>query len=46
MVELVDAIYVHEGGSLTIRLRFADAFSQVADYIQANRDCLANASEA
>lgn len=46
MIELVDAIYVHEGGSLTIRLRFADAFSQVADYIQANRDCLVDASEA
>lgn len=46
MVELVDTISVHEGGALTIKLRFADAFAQVADYIETNRDCLPVAFEA
>ena len=38
LVELVDVIYVHEGGELTIHFRFADAFEQAAEYIEQNRE--------
>ena len=46
LVELVDRIYVHEGGMLTIRLRFADAFAQAADFIDTNRSCKPTACRA
>lgn len=36
-VELIDAIYVHEDGSLTIQFRFEDAFEQAVQYIRQNR---------
>ena len=45
MVERADAICVHEGSSLTIKLRFADAFEQAAGYTETNHACLAAASE-
>ena len=38
LVELVDVIYVHEGGELTIQFRFADAFGQASEYIEQNRE--------
>lgn len=36
VVELVDEIDVHEGGKITIHLRFADAFQKAKDYILSN----------
>ncbi|MGN1007442.1 MAG: recombinase family protein [Butyricicoccus sp.] len=33
VVELIDMIYVHEGGSITIRFKFADAYAAAKDYI-------------
>ena len=36
VVELIDAIYVHEDGSLTIQFRFEDAFEQAIQYIRQN----------
>lgn len=38
LIELVDTVYVHEGGALTIQFRFADAFEQAAEYIEQNRE--------
>ena len=37
VVELIDAIYVHEDGSLTIQFRFEDAFEQAVQYIRQNQ---------
>ncbi|MDD3334774.1 MAG: recombinase family protein [Eubacteriales bacterium] len=38
LVELVEVIYVHEGGELTIQFRFSDAFKQATEYIEQNRE--------
>ena len=43
LVELVDEVRVHEGGSITIRFKFADAFAQAAEYIEANTESAASA---
>ncbi len=37
VVELIDAIYVHEGGQITIDFAFADEFKRVADFIENNQ---------
>ncbi|MCL2675990.1 MAG: DUF4368 domain-containing protein, partial [Firmicutes bacterium] len=37
LVELVNNIYVHEGGGLEIDFRFKDAYEQALEYIGANR---------
>lgn len=38
VTELIEEILVHEGGSITIRLKCKDAFEQVAEYIEMNKD--------
>lgn len=37
VVELIDYIEVHEGGKITIRFKFSDAYAAAADYIRQNR---------
>ena len=37
LVELVNTIYVHEGGELTIEFNFADHHRRVLEYIESNR---------
>jgi len=37
LVELVESVQVHEGGALTIKLCFTDAFEQAAEYIELNQ---------
>lgn len=37
LLELVDVIYVHEGGGITIRFKFADEFKRAAAYIEENK---------
>lgn len=34
VVELIDMIYVHEGGGITIRFKFSDAYAAAKEYIQ------------
>ena len=34
VVELIDMIYVHEGGKITIKFKFPDAYAAAQDYIQ------------
>lgn len=34
VVELIDMIYVHEGGKITIKFKFSDAYAAVQDYIR------------
>lgn len=38
--ELVDNIYVHEGGNVTIKFKFQDEYQNVVDYIKENEDIL------
>ncbi len=38
LTELIEEILVHEGGSITIRLRCKDAFEKAAEYIEMNKD--------
>lgn len=37
VVELIEMIYVHEGGHITIQFRFEDEFKKAVDYIENNR---------
>lgn len=37
VAELIEMIYVHEGGKITIKFKFADAFLSAKDYIQKNK---------
>ena len=34
VVELIEMIYVHEGGGITIQFRFSDAYAAAKDYIE------------
>ena len=34
VVELIDMIYVHEGGKITIKFKFSDAYAAAQEYIQ------------
>lgn len=34
VAELIDMIYVHEGGGITIRFKFSDAYAAAKEYIQ------------
>lgn len=34
VVELIDMIYVHEGGGITIRFKFSDAYAAAKEYIR------------
>lgn len=43
LVELVDKIYVHEGGKITIRFKFKDAYEQAAEFIQLNAGAIRSA---
>lgn len=38
LVELIDTIYVHENGGLTIEFNFADQFKRIVDFIENNKN--------
>ncbi len=40
LVELIDTVFVHSDGSITIDFNFADELKRVADYIENNRNDL------
>lgn len=40
MMELIDCIYVHDNGNITIRFKFEDEFKRCQDYIENNRNVL------
>ncbi len=37
LVELVNIIYVHEGGEITVELKYRDAFEEATQYIEKNK---------
>jgi len=43
LVELVKEILVYEGGRIEVTLNFQDAYQQVADYIEMNKEAIASA---
>ena len=40
LVELIDTIWVHENGEITVDFNFADGFQRVVDYIENSRNIL------
>lgn len=40
LVELVEDILVYEGGKIEVTLKFRDAYEQVVEYIESNRDII------
>lgn len=38
VTELIDEILVHEGGKITVRMKFKDAYEDVIEYIEMNKD--------
>lgn len=36
IIELIECIYVHEGGRITIRFKFADEYNRILEYIKTN----------
>ena len=43
LVELVDKIYIHEGGKITIKFKFEDAYEQVFEFINLNYEAIMSA---
>lgn len=43
LVELVDKIYIHEGGKITIRFKFEDAYAHAAEFVQLNSGTIRSA---
>ena len=38
VIELIDCIYVHEGGDITIKFKFTDEYERMLEYIQMNEE--------
>ena len=43
VLELIDCIYVHENGNITIKFRFEDEFKRCLEYIENNKNVLVKA---
>ena len=43
LVELVDKIYIHKGGKITIKFKFEDAYEQVFAFINLNYEAIMTA---
>ena len=41
VIELIDCIYVHEGGDITIKFKFADEYERMLEYIKMNEQLTA-----
>lgn len=42
MLELIDCIYVHENGDITIKFKFEDEFKRIQEYIKNNLNLIIN----
>lgn len=38
IIELIDCIYIHEGGNITIKFKFADEYNRILEYIKTNEE--------
>ena len=43
LLELVDEILVHEGGDITVKFKFNDAYKEVMEYIEMNKEIIKTA---
>ena len=43
VMELIECIYVHENGNITIKFKFEDEFKRCLDYIENNKNLLVKA---
>ena len=43
LVELVKEVLVYEGGRIEVTLKFQDAYQEVVDYIEMNKEVIASA---
>ena len=43
LLELIDEILVHEGGSITIKFKFDDAYKEALEYIEINKEIIKTA---
>ena len=46
IIELIDCIYVHENGDITIKFKFEDEFKRIREYIENNKNVLEIKSQA
>ena len=46
IIELIDCIYVHENGDITIKFKFEDEFKRIQEYIENNKNVLEIKSQA
>ena len=42
IIQLIDMIYVHEGGNITIKFKYADEYERIANYIEENEKAIQN----
>jgi len=40
IIELIDVIYVHEGGKITIKFKYADEYERILNYIEENQNAI------
>ena len=40
IIELIDCIYVHEGGNITIKFKFTDEYERMLEYIKMNEELM------
>ncbi len=45
VVESIDEIFVHEGGNLTITIKFSDAYENAVNYIEMNNEIVEEADK-
>lgn len=38
IIELIECIYIHEGGKITIKFKFYDEYNRILEYIKANEE--------
>lgn len=43
LIELVDEILIHEGGGITVKFKFDDAYKEAMEYIEMNKDAIKTA---
>ena len=43
LLELVDEILIHEGGDITVKFKFNDAYKEVTEYIEMNKEIIKTA---
>ncbi|MBE7014659.1 MAG: DUF4368 domain-containing protein [Ruminococcaceae bacterium] len=43
LLELIDVILIHEGGNITVKFKFDDAYKDAVEYIEMNKEVIKTA---